>query len=250
MRRLVSVKAIILIAACIVVIGTGAFVVWASNPLGPMPEALVALQSDDQVTVTLDPWMTFAPADSAVDSGLILYPGGRVDARSYAPIARAIAEEGFMVVVPTMPLNLAVFDPGAAADIIAANEGVNHWFVGGHSLGGAMAGNYVYKNPDDVDGLVLWASYPADSNSFADRDDLRVLSIYGSEDGHVEDLAAAADLLPADTMWQVIDGGNHAQFGSYGKQPGDGKASISREEQQAQIVEATLTLLETYSVIE
>ena len=44
--------------------------------------------------------------------------------------------------------------------------------------------------------------------------------------------------------WVEIDGSNHAQFGWYGEQPGDGKATISHLEQQEQIVAATAELLE------
>ncbi len=51
---------------------------------------------------------------------------------------------------------------------------------------------------------------------------------------------ASRTLLPADTTWVVIEGGNHAQFGDYGIQPGDNVATISAAEQQTQIVDATV----------
>jgi len=45
-------------------------------------------------------------------------------------------------------------------------------------------------------------------------------------------LAAGRDKLPAAGYEEYcIDGGNHAQFGSYGEQAGDGAAAISWEEQ-------------------
>ena len=236
--------------AVILVVGTAVFLIWASNPLGPMPEAEAALQSDEQVTVTLDPWITFYPTDTAVDTGFIFYPGGRVDAQSYAPPAHAIAAEGYLVVIPPMPLSLAVFNPNAAADVIAAHSEVTTWVIGGHSLGGAMAANYVYNHPGQVDGLVLWASYPAENNSLADQDSLPVLDVYGTEDGQADELAAAAVRLPSETFWVVLEGGNHAQFGWYGRQSGDGEAKISREEQQAQVVQATTALLSLVSTVD
>jgi len=95
----------------VLVIATAGFLVWANTPLGPMPEALDALQSDSQVQVTEDGWIVFQPSGTQPDSGLILYPGGRVDPRAYAPIARAIAEQGYLVVIVPMPLNLAVLAP-------------------------------------------------------------------------------------------------------------------------------------------
>ena len=103
-----------------------------------------------------------------------------MDARSYAPAARAIAAQGYLVVIVPMPFNLAVFKPAAAEAVIAAHPEIEHWAIGGHSLGGAMAANYVYTHPDAVQGLVLWAAYPAGNNSLADRQ-LAVVSIYGTQ---------------------------------------------------------------------
>ena len=70
-------------------------------------------------------------------------------------------------------------------------------------------------------------------------------SIYGTLDGlaTTEKIAASRPQLPPTTEWVAIAGGNHAQFGWYGPQSGDNPATISREEQQRQIVEATLRLL-------
>jgi hypothetical protein len=221
------------------------FVIWAQTPLGPMPQALAALESDGAVRVETEPWLEFWPRDTQPRSGVILYPGGRVDPRSYAPAARALAEEGYLAVITPMPLNLAVFNPGAAAEVIAAFPQIETWIVGGHSLGGAMAAGYAEANADVVDGLVLWAAYPAD-DKLATRTEPAVTSIYATNDGvsTLEDIAASRANLPPETRWVEIAGGNHAQFGWYGDQPGDGQATISRPEQQEQIVTATAELLE------
>jgi predicted alpha/beta-hydrolase family hydrolase len=218
------------------------FTIWAYTPLGPMPEALAAMSSDSQVQVEIGPWITFRPTGSQPGTGLILYPGGRVDYRSYAPLAREIARQGYTVVIVPMPFNLAVFGAGRAGDVIAAHPEIQHWAIGGHSLGGAMAANYVYSHPDAVSGLALMAAYPAGNNSLADRNP-DVVSIYGTQDGAVDQLKAAQSLLPPETKWMAIEGGNHAGFGWYGPQPGDGTASISREEQQAVTVDAVVALL-------
>ncbi len=71
------------------------------------------------------------------------------------------------------------------------------------------------------------------------------MSVYGTLDGLAtgEKIEASRALLPADTTWAPIAGGNHAQFGWYGDQAGDNPAAISRIEQQNQIVAATLALL-------
>jgi pimeloyl-ACP methyl ester carboxylesterase len=99
--------------------------------------------------------------------------------------------------------------------------------------------------PEAVAGLVLWASYPPENNPLNDRD-LPVLSIYGTKDMGLEGIEANRGLLPPDTQWVVMEGGNHAQFGWYGPQPGDGEATISREAQQARIVEATVAFLAVF----
>ena len=227
----------------VVVIG---FVVWASTPLGPAPEAVAALTSDEVVQVEQDDWLVFRPTAADPSAGFIFYPGGRVDARSYAPLAREIAANGYLAVIAPMPLNLAVFSPNAASDIIAAFPDISRWAIGGHSLGGAMAAKYAFDHPDGVQGLALWAAYPADNNDLSDRT-LATTSIYGTADGVAPPatIEASRSLLPATTVWAPIVGGNHAQFGAYGPQPGDGTASISAAEQQAQTVAATLKLLES-----
>ena len=230
-----------------VLLALAGFTIWAYTPLGPMPEALAAMSSDDQVQVQRSPWLTFQPTGSQPDTGLIFYPGGRVDYRSYAPLARKIASLGYTVVIVPMPFNLAVFGAGRASDVIAAHPEIQHWAIAGHSLGGAMAANYVYGHPDAVAGLALMAAYPANNNSLSGQD-LDVVSIYGTRDGvSAEEFKATQALLPADVRWAPIEGGNHAQFGWYGLQPGDGNATISRQAQQAQTEAAVVELLSRVS---
>ena len=241
MRKLFRVLLWILVPLIVLM---GGFVLWGSTPAKPMPEALTALQSDSQVTVTTGKWLIFEPVGVQPDTGFIVYPGGRVDYRAYAPQAHAIAAQGYLVVIVRMPLNLAVMDASAAEEVIAAYPQIKHWAVGGHSLGGAMAANFVYTHPGAVQGLVLWAAYPASSNDLS-KSPLRVVSISGTLDGlsTPEKIAASIPLLPQETVWVPIEGGDHAQFGWYGPQSGDNPATISREEQQAQVIRATLDLL-------
>ncbi|GAP64421.1 hypothetical protein ARMA_2844 [Ardenticatena maritima] len=236
-------KRLLLLLIAGLLIAVAGFFYWALNPLPAMPEAEAALQSDTNVHVETTPWFTFIPQTSQPRLGFILYPGGHVDPRAYAPPARRLAEEGWLVVIPPMPLNLAFFAPNKAEEIIAAHPEIEVWVIGGHSLGGAMAVRFARTHPQQVAGLVLWASYPAESDAIADWTDFPVLSIYGTEDGGREGIEASAQLLPPETEWVVIEGGNHAQFGWYGPQPGDGVARISREEQQAIILEATARFL-------
>lgn len=230
----------ILILLSVITLG---FLGWASFPLGPEDSALTSLQSDASVNVKTSPdWITFQPAASDPVSGFIFYPGGRVDYRSYAPLLKPLAEKGYLVVLVRMPLSLAVFSPSKAEAVLAAFPEINSWSIGGHSLGGSMAANFCFTHPGVMEGLVLWASYPADSNSLSAQS-LKVLSIYGSEDGGLEGIEASAPLLPANTIWYRMEGGNHAQFGAYGPQGGDGVATISAQEQWGQIVIETSDFL-------
>jgi hypothetical protein len=107
-----------------------------------------------------------------------------------------------------------------------------------------MSAKYAYDNPEAVDGLALWAAYPASNNSLADRN-IKVASISASNDGLAtpDKIDASRPLLPSSTQWLQIQGGNHAGFGYYGPQNGDGRATITREDQQAQTVAATAQMM-------
>jgi len=235
-------KWVLVAVAIVLVASAGGFVVWASDASQPMPEALAALQSDAQVAVETRQWIVFRPVLTAPTTGLIFYPGGKVDARAYAPAAHAIAARGYLVVIEPMPLNLAIFGVEKASDVMAAFPSIKRWAIGGHSLGGSMAASYVHRHPQAIQGLVLWASYPADSDSLASSS-LMVISIYGTRDGQLDKLEKSGALLPTGTVLVQIEGGNHGQFGWYGLQPGDGQATISRAAQQEQVVQATVQLL-------
>ncbi|MBN1304425.1 MAG: alpha/beta hydrolase [Anaerolineales bacterium] len=242
MKKILKYTGLTLLA--VLLLGVLGFVFWAENPLGPGPEALAALQSDEQVVVTAaGDFTTFQPASLQPTTGLIFYPGGHVDERSYAPALREIAVEGYLVVLVPAPLNLMVFAPHKAGTVLPRFPLIEHWAVGGHSLGGAMAANYIYAYPEAVEALVLWASYPAESNDLS-RFDIDVLSVYGDRDmAGMAPFIASRERLPSTTEWLVIEGGNHAQFGDYGVQPGDNQAAISRVDQQRQAVEATAAFL-------
>jgi pimeloyl-ACP methyl ester carboxylesterase len=121
----------------------------------------------------------------------------------------------------------------------AAYPEIAHWFVGGHSLGGVAAASYAASHPE-ITGVVFWASYPADDS--LKNQNMPVVSIYGTLDGLAteESQNSKKELMPEDTQYVVIEGGNHAQFGSYGKQAGDNDASISPEEQWVQVASGTV----------
>lgn len=236
----------VLIGILLLIVALGVGVGFATRPLEPMPQALGAMQPDAQVLVQNESWLVFKPRANEPTTGFIFYPGGLVDPRAYAPMAHDMAAQGFLVVITPMPLNLAFFDANQAQEVMRAYPSIKHWALGGHSLGGVAAAMFVKSHPDAVQGIAFWASYPADS--MVDYKG-SVLSVSGTRDGlsTPAKIDASRAMLPASTKFVAIEGGNHGQFGWYGLQSGDNAATISREEQEKQIVGATIQQLKMLS---
>ncbi len=220
------------------------FVVWSYTPLGPMPEAEQALQSTDEIVVTVGRWAEFKPVGKEPKVGLVLYPGGRVDWRAYAPLADEIAKKGVLTAIVPMPFNLAVFGINKASAVIAAHPEITRWYVGGHSLGGVMAASFAAQNANLLEGVIFMAAYPAETADLSGTS-LKVLTLIATEDLKVnqEITTQARKLLPNDAVQIEINGGNHAQFGWYGDQPGDGTATISREQQLTAVTSAIIQFI-------
>ena len=239
MKKNKKLKVFITSLLCFAVICCTGFGIYVSDYYRANNTALTATFSDDEVTVIEKngDYMVFTPEKPKC--GLVFYPGGKVEYTAYAPLIKALAREGFFCVLVKMPFNLAVFDMGAAEDIIAEYTNIDEWYVGGHSLGGAMAASYASKNADKLEGLILLGSYS--TNDLSDSG-LTVFSVIGSEDNitfdDTEEVKKYGDNLPAVDMYRyTIEGGCHAYFGSYGEQEGDGKPTITPEEQVKQTVE-------------
>ncbi len=184
--------------------------------------------------------LAFVPEKPA--AGLAFYPGGKVQCEAYAPLMEACAARGVLCVLLRMPANLAVLDANAADGVRELYPEVERWYVGGHSLGGAMAASYAQKRPDAFEGLILLAAYPTGDLGGSG---LRVLTVLGTEDGVLdwEKYERARAYLPADAEETVLDGGCHAYFGSYGAQKGDGTPRISNAEQIAETADAVAAFI-------
>lgn len=221
-------------------VGAAGADIWVEGQYPYRDAAAAALVTDAAVTVEqTDSAIAFIPDEPV--SGFIFYPGGLVPAEAYAPLLRALAEEGVLCVVPEMPFRLAVLKMNAADGIAAQYPEITRWAIGGHSLGGAMASSYAAGHAEDFSALVLLAAY-----STAELPDLMpVASIYGDADGVMnrEKYAEYRPNLPENAVELIIPGGNHAQFGDYGHQKGDGAATIPPDEQIRQTVQIILPLL-------
>ena len=174
-------------------------------------------------------------------TALIFYPGAKVDSEAYMPLMEKIADSGVDCFLLKMPMRIAILNSNAA-DKIIENYNYDKWILSGHSMGGMIAAGYCAEH-ENVDGAVLLAAYPIKKIP----DGKAVLSVYGTEDKVLDSEAykKAAGLFPKDFTEVVIEGGNHAQYGNYGEQSGDGKATISSEEQQKQTADAVINFAET-----
>ena len=186
---------------------------------------------------------TIVYVSEKADTGLIFYPGGKVEYTAYEPLMKALASEGIMSVLVEMPFHLAVFDVNAADGIHEQYPDITKWYIGGHSLGGSMAAVYLGNHDSDYEGLILLGSYSTEDLS---QTSLKVLSVYGSEDKvlNTEKYVENKSNLPTDFTEVVLDGGCHAYFGMYGAQEGDGTPSISNEEQISLTVDAVMEFVE------
>lgn len=172
--------------------------------------------------------VVFAP--ETANTGIIFYPGGKVEHTAYIPLMKALASNGILCILVEMPFRLAVFDINAADGFQERYPTVQSWYIGGHSLGGSMAAAYLATHTDAFDGLILLGAY---STKDLSDTQLKVLSIYGSEDRvlNLEKYAECKANLPLNCVEKIIDGGCHAYFGSYGTQNGDGTPTISNQTQ-------------------
>lgn len=193
---------------------------------------------NEAVTVTeTDDYYVIGDTDAA--RGFIFYPGAKVEESAYLPVLTSLSEADVCCVLVKMPYQLAIFNQNAAAGVMEDFPQIENWYIGGHSLGGAMAAGFAAKHEEELQGLILLAAYPTDALS-----ELPVLSVYGSEDGVLNLEKYQKSITLADHLSEyVIEGGNHAQFGNYGEQKKDGTATITAKEQWQETVDYILMFM-------
>lgn len=230
-KKRLKITAISIVALLLVV--AGAFYIYTLDYYRADEAAVQAVFGEEKGVVSLENmWVFYPDQQQTSDTALIFYPGGKVEATAYAPLLMELSRNGLTCVLLKMPFNLAVLDINAADRVFKQLPEVKHWYIGGHSLGGAMASSYAGKHNDKVQGMVLLGAYPVGAT------EIPTLAIHGSED-MILDTAK----LGAVPNQHVIEGGNHAYFGNYGEQDGDGTAAITREEQQRQTVEEIISFI-------
>lgn len=230
-----------------IVAGIGFFMVKANEPkmeaqinqADPIVNEVVAAVSD-KIKVDDDNDLVISPVDEEPQKGLILYPETDVAADAYIPMATRLAEKGYLVVIPKFLFNNPTLDTNKVNSIINAYPIVNHWAVGGHGEGGILASKALTGNPK-IRGAFFLASYPDETVDLS-AVPINVVSVYGDKDGvlDVNEFKAKQSKLPKDTVYTVIENGNHSYFGNYEKE----ETGITSEEQQVQTLVQLINLMD------
>ena len=196
------------------------------------------LKSGDTVDFQQNKYLVFKPKNQVIKTGFVFYPGGFVDAEAYGRIVSYLARHGVLAVIIPTWMRLAWFNKSRANKVMSAFPEVDSWFIGGHSLGGVVAAFYLKNELEKVEngiikGVVLLGAFLAQRHKLV-KVDLPVLSVYGSKDGMAKMFELTRYNVSQNTTLHRIEGGNHGQFGYYGKHfMYDHPATISRDEQQS-----------------
>lgn len=228
-KKLIITAGVILIALFVF---AGLFFWYVSDYYRAEASAFEVLEENTGIEV--QDHITVLSSDTASDTAIIFYPGAKVEEEAYLPLLDQIRQRGITCILVEMPFHMAIFDMDAAEKIFPQFPEIKHWYMAGHSMGGAMASKFASEHPKEVEGLILLGAY-----LYGDYPLEKTLTVYGSEDG------LAAEDIDYTTNTVKIEGGNHAQFGNYGVQKGDLPATISAQEQQKQTVEAIENFIES-----
>ncbi len=227
-------KIILISVAVIIIIIFAGFFIYVSDYYRADNVAIDVMKGDSGIKTEDN--LTILSSPTLSDTALIFYPGGKVEHTAYLPILQKLQQKGITCVLVKMPFNLAVFDVNAADNVFDKLPEIKNWYIGGHSLGGAMASDYASKHKDKVKGLILLGAY-----IYGDYPAKDALTVYGTFNSDLKkDITYTENIV-------VIEGGNHAQFGNYGKQKGDPDATISAGEQQDIAVSAILEFINKHN---
>jgi len=233
--------------AALTVVSLGAN--WAQQQLrhaDASPQAIAAMRSDASVLVEQGRYLVLRPRQTPERMGVVFYPGAYADIRGYVPTLRPIAAAGYRIVIVPMPFELAIFGFNAARDVQRVNPDLANWAIVGHSVGGAMAAMFASRNPDAVQGVIIWDSYPPSMASLTDYPKPAWLIHRATPDGAPPaSFARNRKLYPPESPWVPIPGAIHMNFGSFqgGGYVEDWQPGITQAQQHEQVIAATLQAL-------
>ena len=246
MKFNISKKRLILIIILALLIGGLAYFSYYVSDISYTDDtALTILSSNGSYTVMdTSNYITFTPTANKSSTGIIFYPGAKIQPESYSVIASKLATNGYTTIIVKMPFNLAIFGENKANNVITEHKEISKWVIAGHSLGGVFASDYAVNHQDEIKGVIYLAAYP---NTNASNATFKALSIRGSLDGLAtsKEISDNINKFPVNTTFVTINGGNHANFGDYGMQVGDNNSTIIKQEQQNMTVDYILEFLKT-----
>lgn len=214
-----TLKITVISIVSLILISVSLFFVWANDYYKAEDLAITVMNTDNSIEKIDN--LTILTPDNASDIGIIFYPGAKVEDIAYIPLLNKLKNAGYTCVLVKMPFNMAIFDSAAADKVFEILPNIKSWYMAGHSMGGAIASDYASKNQDKIDGLILMGAY-----IYGDYPPEKALTVYGTFNSNLEkNINYTENIIK-------IEGGNHAQFGNYGKQKGDPDATISAQMQQ------------------
>ncbi|MDM5337303.1 alpha/beta hydrolase [Fictibacillus enclensis] len=236
-------KFALIIVLVVLIVYAGGFLIWSQQTFKPTSQLnhLVNLKQEVQHK---DDLYIYKPKSKDIKDGFIFYPGAKVEPEAYSYWAKKLSDEGYLVMIPEMPLNLALLGKNKAEEAMKLYPSIQKWYIGGHSLGGPASASYSLKHQEKIKGLIFLGSYTTESSDLS-KAKFPLLSITGERDGlsTPAKIKGSKKFNPTDTTYHEIKGGNHAQFGMYGTQAGDKKAKISNKKQQEEIFKTILSWL-------
>ncbi|MFD1334113.1 alpha/beta hydrolase [Oceanobacillus iheyensis] len=233
-------KIIILALFLLILLSGLAFYYWTQQTYEPT-STLAKIVDEDEIIYYND-WLIFeSKSEEQTKGGIILYPGARVEPEAYSYYGQELSKHGYLVAIPNVRFSLPILEVDKAEEIIDKYASLENWFIGGHSLGGVAAASYAIDHLDVITGVYFLGSFPSENINFSNSS-VPILTLFADQDRltTLDKIDGSSNLLSDNTVMKEIRGGNHSQFGVYGKQQGDGEATISVIEQQHIVIESIL----------
>lgn len=142
------------IVLLILAILAGLFFWYVSDYYRADDVALEVMTQD--IGISVQDNLTILSPSSPTDTAIIFYPGAKVEAEAYLPLLDQIRQTGVTCILVHMPFHMAIFDADAAEEVITQFSEFQHWYIAGHSMGGAMASKFASDHPDQVDDSSYW----------------------------------------------------------------------------------------------
>lgn len=237
MKKIISIlKKIVLIVAALFVVMIVGLWIYSMDSYKPLDEMNQTIEDMNSPYERLEDFDEINYKVDQPSKHILIIPGGKVEPESYEYLATLLAINGYDVTIAKPLFNLAILTPNYFHRFLS--ETLDNVVIG-HSLGGTV-GSMISSSNDLVSHVVFLASYP-----IQDVSNKQVLVITAENDLVLDasKIDENSEYLPENYRNTVIAGGNHAQFGWYGDQKGDGQATIDTITQQDLIITEIISFI-------